>query len=116
MNHRDSAALFLSAAVCFGAIGCCGIPNGIAVSQAKGWVSKGMPPGTSSDAASTFLESKGFRTWTDRSANPVELHAKKHIGRCWLNITYDDLNIISVLDASGRVVTTDVYAGVSPGI
>jgi len=116
--HKSSVLLLpLSVAlICFGAEGCCGIPNGIAISQANGWVKESMPPGTSADAASKFLESKGFGVWTDRSTNPAELRASKHIGRCWLNITYDDLFVFSQLDDSDRVVTTNVYTGVSPGI
>jgi hypothetical protein len=44
------------------------------------------------------------------------LLATKHIGQCWLNITYDDLYVTSTLDGSDRVLTTTVTTGVSPGI
>lgn len=113
-----TASLFAMwiAFVCFGASGCCGIPNGPAISQAQHWVDQGMPAGTNSAAASSFLESKGFTVHLYDSEKPRQLIATKHIGKCRLNMTYDDLYVISALDDSDRVKTTTVSNGVSPGI
>lgn len=120
MSRRGSkiaSALSVAFAVmCFGGAGCCGIPNGLAVSQARNWVAQGMPPGTHAATASAFLKSKGFEVRVNRSINPHQLQATKHVGQCWLNITYDDLYVSSTLDDSDRVVRTTVATGVSPGI
>jgi hypothetical protein len=105
------------AAMIFIDAGCCGVVYTPTVGQVNGWVAEGIPPGTSVEAATAFLKSKGFQVREDRTAaNRRELVADRRVGICVVNATYDYIAVRSDVDESGHLLSSEVTHETRPGI